>query len=265
MTAPGGRLISLAAGVSPELHAEPASFVAAAADAGWSAAGIWFDCDSWTAETTATIKRRLEATGVTPLDMEVVRMGTDRDHGEALVEAAAELGVSNILTISSFEDPGATTQRFAELCELAAPAGVHVCLEYMIFTHVRSLAEAIDIVDRAAQPNGGVLIDLLHVARAGTKFEEIAAADPRRFPYVQWCDGPAEPRGWSTRDLIGDALDDRSMPGRGRLHAAEFERLFDEAVPFSLEVRSKALRDAFPDHRDRAAHVLARTRAALGY
>jgi sugar phosphate isomerase/epimerase len=257
------RLLSIAAGVTPELNADPAGFVDAGAAAGWTATGIWHDAASWTGRTTAEVRRRLDDHGMIAVDMEVVRMGTDLDHGEALIDAAVELGARNILTVSSFIDPAETADRFAALCKRAEPAGIRVCIEFMRFTRVKTLADALDIVRRADQPNAGILVDLLHVVRSGTTFDEIAAVDPALFPYVQWCDGPVEPRGWERGEIITDALDDRSIPGEGGLAISEFEHLFVDEVPFSLEVRSKALRDAFPNPVDRARHLLAGTRSAL--
>jgi len=257
------RLISIAAGVTPELAEDPATFVDAAGHAGWPATGIWYDPASWTDKTTAEIRRRLDDHGLLALDMEVVRMGSDADCGEALIDAAAELGVRNILAISHFEDPARTATRFAELCERGASAGIRVCLEFMRFTPVRTLADALDVLSRINQPNAGILVDLLHVVRSGTTLDALDAADASLFPYVQWCDGPAEPRGWDRREIITDALDDRSAPGDGDLPVNEFERLFDASVPFSLEVRSLALRDRFPDPVERAQHLLSLTRSAL--
>lgn len=257
------RLLSLAAGVSPELAGDPAALVSAAADAGWPAVGIWFDPETWTAATARDVKQRLDDTGLIPVDVEVIRMGPDGDQGDAIVDTAAELGASNVLAISSFTDPAQTAARLSQLCDRAHPSGVRVCLEFMRFTTVRNLADATDIVSLVSHPAAGILVDLLHVARSGTGFDEIAATDPRLFPYVQWCDGPAEPEGWSTREIITDALDARSAPGEGGLDAMGFERLFAGDVPFSMEVRSKALRDGFPDHTERAAHLLAMTRRAI--
>ena len=260
---PSHRLVSLAAGVSPELADDPAALVTAAAEAGWPAVGIWYDPATWNETTTREVRSRLDDTGLIPVDVEVIRMGPDGDHGDAIVDAAAELGAANVLAISSFDDPGQTADRLSQLCERAEPGGVRVCLEFMRFTTVRNLADAIEVVGRTGHRTAGILIDLLHVVRSGTAFDEIAAADPHLFPYVQWCDGPAEPAGWSTREIITDALDARSAPGEGGLDAMAFERLFAPDVPFSMEVRSKALRDGFPDHTQRAAHLLAATRRAL--
>ena len=224
---------------------------------------MWFQPDAWTDATTRAVRRRLDDSGLVALDMEVVRLGPDGDFGDRLIDVAAEIGARNVLVISSFSDQAATADRLGELCRRAAPAGISVCIEFMRFTEVKTLSDALEVADLVGEPNVGILVDLLHVARSGTTFEGIAQTDPALFPYVQWCDGPAEPRGWSTRDLLLDALDDRSIPGHGALAAVEFETLFRETVPFSLEVRSSWLREAFPDPTDRAKHLLSETRAAL--
>lgn len=256
-------LLSLAAGVVTELAADPATFVEAAAAGGWPACGVWFDPASWTDDTTREVRRRLDDTGIQPVDMEVIRIGSGEDHGERLVDAAAEVGASNILCISSLPDPAATADRLGELSRRAAPAGIRVCIEFMVFTTVKTLADAVTVVEQTGETNAGILVDALHVFRSGTTLAQVAAADPALFPYAQWCDAPAEPPGTETRDYITDALDDRSAPGEGALPIAAFPALFDASVPMSMEVRSKALRDGFPDPTERAAHLLKACQSAL--
>lgn len=258
------RLVSLAAGVAPELHAHPTTLVEAAAAGGWPATGVWFDPASWTAATTREMRSRLDATGLVPLDIEVVRMGQRDDYGESMIDTAAELGVANVLAISTFEARGETVERMATLCSHAAGAGIRVCLEFMRFTSVRSLADAVQVVEAVDAPNAGILVDLLHARRCGTTDEQIHHTDPHLFPYAQWCDGPAEPPGWDDASLIHDALDLRCPPGDGELDADGFARMFAPTVPFSIEARSQALRDDFPDPVERSRHLLERTRAALG-
>lgn len=257
------RLISIAAGVTPELETDPASFVAAAAAAGWGGTGIWFDDESWSDQTTRDVKQRLDDSGMVAVDMEVVRMGPRSDCGDRLIDTAAELGARNVLTISSFDQPQATAERLSSLCERGLAAGIRVCIEFMRFTEVKTLDDAVAVLNLVEQPNAGILVDLLHVFRSGTTYDDVRAADPALFPYAQWCDGQSEPRGWENRDLILDAVDDRAIPGEGNLPALEFNHLFAVDVPFSVEVRSKALRDGFPDPTERAAHLLARSSAAL--
>lgn len=257
------RLISVAAGVTPELASDPAGFVSAAAAAGWPATGIWHDAKTWTDQTTRDVGSLLGDTGLVPIDMEVVRIGSESDLGEEIIDIAAELRVRNVLAISQFDDPSQTADRLVSLCQRGAPAGIRVCIEFMRFTTVKTLADAIAVLALADQPNAGILVDLLHVWRSGTTYAEVKRADPALFPYAQWCDGPAEPDGNDNRDLLVEALDGRAIPGEGALDAVGFESLFAEDVPFSAEVRSRALRESFADPVERARHLYERTLRVL--
>jgi sugar phosphate isomerase/epimerase len=259
------RLISIAAGVSPELADDPCTFVELAAKAGWRGTGIWYAPSSWTESTTREISKRVRDTGLTVVDMEVVRMGPEGDCGEGLIEAAAAIGAKNILTVSQFDEIEATAERLNELCTFARAVDIRICLEFMRFTTVQTLADALQVVQIVDQDNVGILVDLIHVFRSGTTYEDIRAADSSFFPYAQWCDAPTEPCGWSTKELIRDALDDRSIPGEGDMPVNEFESLFDLTVPFSIEVRSKSLRDGFPDFLERAKHLLSATSTAMTF
>ena len=257
------RLISLAAGVVPELIKDPARFVEITAGAGWKATGVWVDQESWSSTTSREVKRRIDDNGLEAVDMEVIRLGRSIDTGEALIEAACEVGAKNILVVSSLHSSEETAEQLSHLCSLAKAGDITICLEFMKFTSVKSLSDALEVVKLVDAPNVGILLDLLHVVRSGTTFKEIKACDPKLFPYAQWCDGTAQPVGLSDSELIIDALDDRLIPGQGKLDALKFESLFDIDVPFSIEVRSKHLRENFPDYEERARYVLDQTLAAL--
>ena len=257
------RLISLAAGVIPELMKDPARFVEVTAGAGWKATGVWFDQESWSSTTSREVKKRIDDNGIEVVDMEVIRLGRSIDKGKALIEAACEVGAKNILVVSSLHSFEETADQLSHLCSLAEAGDIVICLEFMKFTSVKSLSDALDIIRLVDAQNIGILLDLLHVVRSGTTFKEIEDCDPNLFPYVQWCDGTAQPIGWSDSELITDALDDRLIPSEGKLDARKFESLFDVGVPFSIEVRSKVLRESFSDFEERAKYVLDHTLAAL--
>ena len=257
------RLLAVAAGVIPELIKDPARFVEVTAVAGWKATGVWFDQESWSSTTSREVKRRIDDNGLEAVDMEVIRLGRSIDTGEALIEAACEVGAKNILVVSSLHSSEETAEQLSHLCSLAKAGDITICLEFMKFTSVKSLSDALEVVKLVDAPNVGILLDLLHVVRSGTTFKEIKACDPKLFPYAQWCDGTAQPVGLSDSELIIDALDDRLIPAQGKLDALKFESLFDTDVPFSIEVRSKHLREKFPDYEERARYVLDQTLAAL--
>jgi sugar phosphate isomerase/epimerase len=252
------RLLSLAAGVCPET--EPADFVAACADAGWPACGIWFDAASWSDAVATEVRRRLDDTGLIALDMEPVFVTPDGDHGERMIDAAASIGAGNLLVVSRGVDDGAFAERFGELCDLAAPHGIGCSVEFMRFMSVTDLPQALGVLDVVDRPNGALLIDNLHLARTGGTVADVAAIEPTRLPYVQLCDAPAA----APDDLYTEAVDGRQLLGRGELPIRELVTALPAHTALSMEIRSAALRSAFPDPVDRARRVLETSISALG-
>ena len=108
----------------------------------------------------------------------------------------------------------------------------------------------------AGRPNGAILADNLHLDRAGgDAIEVLGRLDPALLPYAQLCDAPASPADSSRRGLFSDARDGRRLLGEGELPIREFLAALPAALPLSLEIRSRDLRDRFPDATERAAAV----------
>jgi sugar phosphate isomerase/epimerase len=250
------RLVSLAAGTV--LDAAPADAVSVAAHAGFPAVGIWFDPSTWTRATTLGVLRRMRDTGVVALDIEPVILGRGPDPGDRVVDTAAELGARHMLVASGPAERGAVLERFVSLCHRAAASGVTVVLEFLPIFSVGSLAAAVQIAQEAEQPNGGVLVDALHLARSGGTPYDLRGVPTRLLPYLQLADAPARPP--APEDLREEALHGRQLPGEGELPLGEVLAAVP-AVPVSLEVRSRALMEAYPDPVARAEAVLAATRA----
>jgi sugar phosphate isomerase/epimerase len=251
------RLLSLAAGVCPETG--PVDFVAACAAAGWEACGIWFDAATWDDAVAREVRRRLDDTGLIALDMEPIFVTLAGDHGDAMIEAAATVGARNLLVVSRGVDDDQFADRFGELCDLAAPHGIGCSLEFMAFMSVRDLPQALAVLDRVNRPNAGVLVDNLHLARTGGTVADVAAISPDRLPYLQLCDAPAPPPGDAPGELVVEALDGRLLLGEGDLPVTELVAVLPAPTALSMEVRSAALRSAFPEPTDRAREVLRTT------
>jgi sugar phosphate isomerase/epimerase len=251
------RLLSLAAGVCPETG--PAEFVEACATAGWTACGIWFDASTWTATVALDVRQRLDDTGLTALDMEPVFVTPDGDHGGQMIDAAAAVGARNLLIVSRGVDDNQFADRFGELCDLARPNGIGCSVEFMRFMSVRDLPQAMGILEATQRPNGGVLIDNLHFARTGGNVEDVGTIAPERLPYVQLCDAPLA----APADLYSEAIDGRSVLGGGGLPIRSLVDALPMHTALSMEIRSAALRSAFPDPTERARHVLDTSRQSL--
>jgi len=246
--------LSLASGVLPEF--EPPEVVSAAAAAGFGLVGVWFDPETWSDARAREVRRRLDGTGVGALDMEPIFATPDGDCGFELIDAAAEVGARNVLTVSRGLEPARFAERFAELCDHAAPAGITVVVEPTILYSVTTLTEAQQVVALAGRPNGAILADNLHLDRAsGNAIEALGRLDTSLLPYAQVCDGPAEPADTSRLGLFNDARDGRRLLGEGDLPVREFVAALPAGIPLSLEIRSRQLRQHYPDPAERAAAV----------
>ncbi len=253
-------MVSLAAGVV--LDAAPSEAVDVAAAAGFDAVGIWFDPASWTPGRASAVRRRLDATGLIPLDIEPVILGRAEDPGNTIVDAAAEIGVRHVLICSGPAPRELVVERFGELCDRARPAGVVMVLEFLPIFTIGSLAAAVSVVEEAGRPNGAVLVDTLHLSRSGGKPDDLRPLSRHLFPYLQIADAPNEPPGRDPESLRDEALTARLLPGEGVLPLDEVLDAVPD-VPLSLEIRSAALMTRYPDPTERARAVLDATRQLL--
>src|SRR5256886_5391108 len=190
--------------------------------------------------------RRLADTGVSVLDTEFLRFEPEQPVGipEGFLEVSARLGARNVLVMSAEPDEARTIERFCELCDRAAAYGLHVCLEFAIYTGVRTLAHAAQVVARSKQANASVLIDALHFSRSGGIPAHVAQVDPSLVRYAQICDaGPDMPDPGDTPALIREARTGRLLPGEGVLPLAALIAALPATVPLAIEAPNRATAD----------------------
>ncbi|MFN5085059.1 MAG: sugar phosphate isomerase/epimerase family protein [Novosphingobium sp.] len=253
--------ISFAAGIVP--GAGPVETIHAAAAGGFDMTGLWVEPEQWTPTLLREAKAALAETGLPLLDVEVIwiKPGDDLAAHKACIDIGAELGAKNVLCVSSDPDMGATAARLAALCEHAEGSQMRVALEFGIFTEVRNLEMALAVLDAVAHPLRALLIDPIHVDRSGSAIEAIAQVPRELLPYAQFCDAPAErPDPSDFNAIITDAIDLREQCGEGGLPLGAMYRALPPGIPLSIELRSKALREGFPDLGERAKAVAAATR-----
>jgi 4-hydroxyphenylpyruvate dioxygenase-like putative hemolysin/sugar phosphate isomerase/epimerase len=245
------------------LSLSPPQLVEAAADAGYRYVGLRMTrvtpqephyplaTDPALMRTT---KSRLAATGVEVLDVELARIGPDGNPRDYLrfLEAGAELGARHVITQLPDADFARKTDRFAELCDLARPLGLTVDLEFPSWTETPNLVEATRVLRAAAQPNAGILIDLLHFARSGSSIAELRDLPPEWFHFAHVCDAPAEiPT--TQEDLIHTARFERLFPGEGGIDLSAILSALPAGIPYALEI----------PHAERVAQLGAKEHARL--
>ena len=119
---------------------------------------------------------RLDATGVTVADLEVVALRPETEIAgfSAFFETGARLGAKHILVAAYDPVLERFADRFAAFCEAAAPFGLSADLEFMPWTAAPDLATARRIVEKVGKANAGVLVDALHFDRSGSSIGDIA-------------------------------------------------------------------------------------------
>jgi sugar phosphate isomerase/epimerase len=200
---------------------------------------------------------RLADTGVSVLDTEFLRFEPEHAVGvpEGFLEVSARLGAKSVLVMSAEPDETRTFERFGELCERAAQYDLDVGLEFAIYTGVRTLAHAADVVTRSKRPNASVVIDALHFSRSGGIPAHVGQVDPSLLRYAQICDaGPDMPGPGDTPALIREARTGRCLPGEGVLPLAELVAALPAGVPLAIEAPCRATADLPALERARRAY-----------
>jgi len=248
-------ILSLAAGTLPDF--QPVDVADAAGQAGFTHAGFTIEPDKWNSTALNDTKAALARHNLEVLDIEVIWIpegGKLDDSHKLIVDAGLELGAPNALVVSSEPDKNRTAEALFKLCEWAAPGNMRMALEFLMITAVRNMDDALDIIDRTDHPAAALLIDTLHFQRAGHAPNVIENIDPHLMPYSQICDGNRDCQSNFDR-YLEDAIDLRSVPGEGQLPVREVIDALPTDIPFSLEVRSKAYRDRYPNPIERAKSI----------
>lgn len=264
------RIVALAALTVLELA--PPDLVACAAEAGYTHVGVRLvpatpDEPSYaTIGDTPLIREtlaRLGDTGVVVLDIEILRLRPDTRVAdfESVLATAAQLGARNALVAGNDPEFARFVDRFAELCDLAAPYGIAPCLEPMPWTDIRDFAQGARALRAVDRPNAGLLVDALHFDRGGSVAREIAGVPAAWLRYAQICDAPAA-RPATVDGLLVQARAGRLLPGDGGLDLAGIFGALPRDLPVSVEIPMATLARTVPA-LERARRALRATRALL--
>jgi len=169
-------------------------------------------------------------------DIEVVRIAPETEVASyaALFEVGAELGARRVCVNVDDPERARVVDRFAALCDLAAPFGLSLDVEFMIWRPVARLEDARDVVTAAGRPNGFILIDALHLIRSGGQVSGVAQLDAQLIGSVQLCDAPlASP---PVAEIVNEARGDRLLPGDGELPLLELLAILPAGTALSAEV-----------------------------
>lgn len=205
----------------------------------------------------------LRETGLSVLDVELARIVRERPASDYLpaMEAGAMLGARHLIASAwtkAKDDRDFVVERYAEICDLARSYGLTVDLEFPTFSRLGSLAAARDVVEAAAQPNAGILIDALyfHFSRCGR--EELLELPRHWVNFVHLCDAAA-PIPKDAEEMKRVAREDRLYVGEGAVDLPTLAACLP-GVPFSIELPN-ARRSAELGHVAHARRCLDTARA----
>ena len=202
------------------------------------------------------MKTALATTGLKVLDIEIARITEDCDphEFEAALELGAKLGAHH-LVMSAWtvrrDDRNFLLDIYAEACNLAAPFGLTVDLEFPSFSRLRTLDEVLDIVRAVDQPNSGILVDTLYLHLSRVDIGELLHVPPQWLHSLQISDclpGIADTR----EGMIQLARDARLYPGEGWI---DFAGIIERCPPmnYSIELpnQSRLIELGYEEHARR--------------
>ena len=247
------------------LDASPPELVTAAADAGFGAVGIrvWPAADEpgypMLGDTPMLRETllRLAGTGTCVLDVEVLRLRPDSRMDDALriLDAGARLQARAALVICNDPEEDRLVERFAAVCAAAGERGLRACLEFMIFSSVKTIADAQRVLNRVGHPAGAILIDALHLQRSGGTPADVGAVAPELLPYAQLCDAPFQPILPDSAVALTEARTGRLFPCDGELPLAELLGALPAGASLAVEAPVADLAGRTIGERTRLAHA----------
>jgi sugar phosphate isomerase/epimerase len=175
-----------------------------------------------------------------------------------LVELTAEHGAGTITAATmapGIPDLNRARDNLAILVDAAVEVGVNVCVEFLPWSGIPTLAVAWELVEPLGR-SAGILLDTWHWQRqpGGPNQTLLATIPGERIGYVQVCDAAAQP----SADSLTEAMSARLLPGDGVI---DFAGLFAslEDIGANLFVATEIFNAALVAERgsDEAAHAMA--------
>lgn len=184
-------------------------------------------------------KAALKETGVKVLDLELARILTDVEPKTYVpaMEVAAELGAKHVISsawTTGLTDRELIVERYAELCDLAAPFGLTVDLEFPSFSRLTNIREAADVINAVKRTNCGLLIDTLYFYFSRVSLQDLDMIPKEWLHFMHICDTSAAIPA-TREDMIHIARDERRYLGEGCIDFASILEHMPE-IPYSIEL-----------------------------
>lgn len=183
-------------------------------------------------------KDALAHTGLKLHDVELARVVKEVEPKTYLpaMEVAAELGGKSLLSSAWVDDYNYIVDFYAELCDLAKPFGLTVDFEFVTWSAIKTLKDAMRMLRDAKRDNCGIMVDTLHFSRSRVRLEELDEIPREWIHFVHICDGPSEIPDINDKEaLIHTGRDARLYVGEGGIDIAAIVNRLPN-VPCSIEL-----------------------------
>ncbi len=158
------------------------------------------------------------------------------------------------ILVNSDQPPSPQTAgEFRRAADRLGRYGTRLAVEFLAISRVHSIADALELIDRAGVSDAGVLVDTWHFFLGPDDWNDLAELPLERIAYIQFDDHPAI----TSDDLREETINRRAFPGEGLFDLERFSRTlrargFDGLV--SVEILSKAWRGGDAEEFARRAH-----------
>ncbi len=228
--------------------------VEAAARAGFKGFGIWHaDLEHVLQHLTLKeMKQILDDNGIKHVELEFLTdwfLSGDRkqqsDCRKRMLLQAAEVLHAHHVKVGDFFREQVSIEcmvaAFADLCEEGAAYGTRIGFELMPFAMIDNLNDAVRLVREAGAKNGGIVLDMWHIAKLKIPYADISAIPIRYITGVELNDGTLEAP-WSLHE---DTINHRRLCGEGEFDVKGLVRCVQGTGydgPWGIEVLSQDLR-----------------------
>src|SRR5689334_681747 len=230
---------TLSGGALPHTDKEYSTFefkdrVAAAARAGFKGIGLWHADIEHVLKSYSLpqMKRILDDNGMKYVEIEFLadffldpgeRRAAADQRKQLLFDACEGLGGRHIKVGDFFKTPCPMPRlidEFGTLCQEAAKRGIRIGFELMPFSVIERLDLARQLVEGAAQKNGGIIFDLWHIVKLGIPYDDIMSFPKQYFLGLEINDGYLKPP--PGMDLVTETTAHRKLCGQGEFDIKGF-------------------------------------------
>jgi sugar phosphate isomerase/epimerase len=191
----------------------------------------------------------------------LVRPGKDVSVLHSDLEIMKALGIRRINTLSLDPSPARSVDQFGALAEMASSVGMETTIETSPDYFPPDLPTAREVMGAIGRPDVRLLVDVMHVVRAGGTAADLAALDPECIGYVQLSDVPlTAPGGFSYHE---EAMFERMVPGTGELPLLDFLDAVPRDLVIGLEVPIRSQAQAGVGPHERLGQCVAAARGLL--